>query len=58
MKFIRLYYLKNIYIFVSTPAAKIIILLNITFDNNIDYNKFSEAHLYWTVLTAIVSKMF
>ena len=26
--------------------------------NNIDSNKISEAHLYWTVLTAIVSKMF
>ena len=28
------------------------------FDNNTDSNHLSEAHFYWTVLTAIVSKMF
>ena len=32
--------------------------LKFRFNNNTDSNKLSGAHLYWTVLTAIVSKMF
>ena len=28
------------------------------FNNNADSNKLSEAHVYWTVLTLVVSKMF
>ena len=39
-------------------ASDLIFKENVTFDNKIDSNKLLEAHLYWTVLIAIDSKMF
>ena len=44
-------------IFLVNTGCKNIYIM-VTFDNNIDSNKFSDAHLYWTVLTAIVSNFF